>query len=156
MVLYARKRELIGIDYEEDTVKRFERTEQYAGEFIRESYGQDDIELKNLDYQFATGFTHWLKVIKRCSNNTVLKYFTTMKSVVIDAKKARLIDYDPFAQFSMSKEDVDVVPLSPDELRKISMKNLRNERLGRIRDVFVWRRALPLKRSFRGHDSRPA
>ncbi|RPD39298.1 site-specific integrase [Chitinophaga barathri] len=134
----ATARKLVGIDYAKDTVDRFERTARYVREYIKEKYQVEDMELKQLDYDFVKGLSEWLKIQKNCQNNTTVKFITTFKTVVLDCVKRNWLKSDPFALFSMKKVEVEVEPLTSAELAKMRSKNLHCERLMHVRDIFIF------------------
>lgn len=134
----VRARSLIGKDYVADTVNRFDRIERYAQQFIIAFYKVNDLELKRLDYEFIDEFANYIRVIRGCSKNTTQRYIATFKSVIIDCLKKKWILSDPFSEFKIKKVDVDVNPLSAEELNRVQTKEFYCERLNLIRDVFVF------------------
>lgn len=61
-----------------------------------------------------------------------------MKKIVLDCVDNGWLVGDPFAKFEMTREDVDTVFLDKEEIQRIASKNIQNERLSRVRDLFVF------------------
>jgi hypothetical protein len=78
-------RQLIGIDYEDITIRRYECCSRYLGELIREKYGQDNLLLKEINGEFVRSFELFLKTSKHCQQNTVIRYMKCFK-ILLSAK----------------------------------------------------------------------
>lgn len=131
-------RELVGKEYVEKTVQRWERTELYLAEFIKLEYGLDDMPLMRIDLQFIKDFEHYLKVNKRNSKNSAVKYLENLKKIVTNAYHNNLIRTNPFTGYKMGKVKTKRVPLNELELLQVMNTPIENERLEIIRDCFVF------------------
>ncbi|WP_158829924.1 site-specific integrase [Mucilaginibacter lacusdianchii] len=60
-----------------------------------------------------------------------------MKKIVLDCVDNSWLAEYPFAKLEMTREDVDTVYLDKAELQKIASKPIENERLSRVRDLFI-------------------
>ncbi|MET4545686.1 integrase [Pedobacter africanus] len=134
----SKARTLVGLDYVKETVDRFDRIARIVGRFIRAFYKVDDLELRRLDYEFIDELANYIRVVQGCSKNTTQRYLATFKSVIIDCKRKGWIQTDPFAEFSMKKEEVEVKPLSANELERLQKEIFSCDRLNSVRDVFVF------------------
>ena len=61
-----------------------------------------------------------------------------MKKVVLDCVDNGWLVADPFAKFDMTREDVDTVYLDKEEIQRIASKPISNERLSKVRDLFIF------------------
>ncbi len=131
-------RELLDVDYVKGTVLRYERTDRYLGEFIKQKYRLNDIPLKRIDHEFVTSFAHFVKVEKRCSQNTTINYMKCFKKVVRFAISNKWLSHDPFLEvkFRLTKTNRDF--LTEAELNTIIEKKFTIERVAQVRDVFVF------------------
>ena len=129
---------LIGIDYSKSTWTKYDRTKRFTQEFIRWKYKTGDIHVRQLNYEFVTQCELYYKTIRKCSHNTTLKYISILKMIVLFCMANKWLDHDPFALFEMIKEDVDPVFLTKEEIQLIAHKEIRNERLSRVRDVYLF------------------
>jgi hypothetical protein len=67
-------RQLIGIDYEEITIRCYDCCARYLGKLIKEKYGQDDLLLKEVTGEFVRSFEFYMKTERKCQQNTVIRY----------------------------------------------------------------------------------
>lgn len=131
-------RALIGKEYTESTVIKFETSINRLKEYIRSCYHRDDIMLAELDGQFIRDFDFWLKTEKHCQNNSALKHLKNLKKVVRIALANDWIKKDPFYGIHFKQEEVNVEFLSREELDILMNKEFAIKRLEQVRDIFVF------------------
>ena len=125
-------------EYALGTHVRFETTLAHVKAFIRKKYRSDDLEFRELNFEFVKDFEFYLKTEKDCSNNTALKYISNFKKIVLRAVAKEIIPSDPFKLFKGKKTRTNKKPLSREELSLIEQKTFNSERLEVVRDVFVF------------------
>ena len=131
-------RALIGKEYTESTVTKFDTSINRLKEYIRSCYHCDDIMLAELDGQFIRDFDFWLKTDKHCQNNSALKHLKNLKKVVRIALANDWIKKDPFYGIHFKQEEVNVEFLSREELDVLMNKGFTIKRLEQVRDIFVF------------------
>lgn len=131
-------RALIGKEYTESTVTKFDTSINRLKEYIRSRYHRDDMMLAELDGQFIRDFDFWLKTDKHCQNNSALKYLKNLKKVVRIALANGWIKKDPFYGIRFKQEEVNVEFLSREELDILMNKEFAIKRLEQVRDIFVF------------------
>ena len=131
-------RALIGKEYTESTVTKFDTSINRLKEYIRSRYHRDDMMLAELDGQFIRDFDFWLKTDKHCQNNSALKYLKNLKKVVRIALANGWIKKDPFYGIRFKQEEVNVEFLSREELDILMNKEFAIQRLEQVRDIFVF------------------
>ena len=131
-------RALIGKEYTESTVTKFDTSINRLKEYIRSCYHRDDIMLAELDGQFIRDFDFWLKTDKHCQNNSALKHLKNLKKVIRIALANDWIKKDPFYGIHFKQEEVNVEFLSREELDILMNKEFTIKRLEQVRDVFVF------------------
>ena len=131
-------RALIGKEYTESTVTKFDTSINRLKEYIRSCYHRDDIMLAELDGQFIRDFDFWLKTEKHCQNNSALKHLKNLKKVVRIALANDWIKKDPFYGIHFKQEEVNVEFLSREELDILMNKEFTIKRLEQVRDIFVF------------------
>jgi integrase len=129
---------LVGKDYAYRTFQRYRTTYDHTKAFIAWKYGKDDLELKELNYEFAKDFSFWLKTIKECNHNSSMKYISTLKSVLIDCIKKKWLMEDPFSEFKTALDEVEIIPLYKEELAAIENKTFHIDRLDLVKDIFIF------------------
>lgn len=96
------------------------------------SFGSTFITLKKFNYVRAKF------LLKKCSNNTSLKYISNFKKIVLRAVAKEIIPKDPFKLFTSKKTKVKKKPLTKAELQRIEGKIFASNRLTVVRDIFVF------------------
>lgn len=129
---------LIGKGYAQGTYNRYKISLQHVIEFMRYKYNTSDRLLNELTYSFATDYEFYLKTKRECANNTAVKYIKNLKAVLNFAVENEWIKYNPIANFRGKLEKVDKGYLTEEELNTIKNKELTNERISEVRDVFVF------------------
>ncbi|WP_425550359.1 phage integrase SAM-like domain-containing protein [Chryseobacterium ginsengisoli] len=84
-------------------------------EFIFFKYQRDDLEFRELNYEFIKDYEFYLKTVQKCSNNTSLKYISNFKKIVLRAIAKEIISKDPFILFKRKKNKVKKEPLTKSE-----------------------------------------
>jgi len=125
-------------EYAYGTYERYTTARSHVAEFINYKYGREDIEFRELNYEFVKDYELYLKTVRNCSNNTALKYIANFKTIVLRAIAKDIIPKDPFKMFKSKKTKCNKKPLSSDELERLENKVFSSERLSVIRDIFVF------------------
>ena len=131
-------RALIGKEYVEGTVRKFDTTLLYLKQFLKQRYRKDDIPLPEINQEFVRDFEFFLKTEKSCQNNSALKHIKNFRKVIRIAIGNDWIKRDPFFGLRFKAEEVNVDFLSNDKLKRIRQKKITIPRLERIRDIFVF------------------
>ena len=129
---------LVPREYSKVTHIRYETAKSHVREFLKFKYGIDDLEFRELNYEFVKDFEFYLKSVKGISNNTTLKYISNFKKIVLRAIDKEIITVDPFKRFKSKKEKIIKRPLSKHELYQLENHPITIERLATVRDVFVF------------------
>ena len=129
---------LIGKEYSYRTFQRYRTTLDHTTAYIRWKYEKSDLELKELNYEFAKDYSFWLKTIKNCNHNSAMKYISTLGTVLKECIKKKWLIEDPFSEFSTTQKEVEIVPLYADELNAIQNKSFSIDRLTLVKDIFIF------------------
>jgi site-specific recombinase XerD len=131
-------KELEGIDYARGTIGRYEISLGHTRAFMKWKYGTEDMNIRELDHEFISQYSFWLKTIRKCNHNSTVKYLANFKKIVLICVKNKWLPGDPFANFKLTKKRVERTALSESELRRLEMKEFGTERLDVVRDIFVF------------------
>lgn len=132
-----RVHKLIGIDYAESTWVKYQRTQRFVESFIQYKYGSKDNSIQSLDMQFVLELEVWFKTVRKCKQNTTVKYISILEMIIIHCLDNSWLDSDPFSKFKLIKEEVIPEYLTKEELQLISNKEIKIHRLKQVRDVFL-------------------
>lgn len=125
-------------EYSPLTLKRFKTTYKHTAAFIKSQYHTDDIDIRDLNYEFVTEYSFWLKATKNCAHNSVMKYISTVKKIVIECIRKKWLREDPFSEFKTAQKEVEIIPLDEQDLKAITKKKIEIERLALVRDIFLF------------------
>lgn len=124
--------------FSKGTYERYVTARSHVKEFMKFKYNRDDFDFRELNYSFVTDYEFYLKTVRRCSNNTTLKYIANFKKIVLRAVAKDIIQKDPFILFKSKKTKLDKRPLTTKELLILENKKFNTERLSIVRDIFVF------------------
>ncbi len=131
-------RKLIGIDYVEITIRRFDNCCKYLGVFIQRKFGKEDLNLHEVDGEFVRDFEMFLKVERGCQQNTVIRYMKCFKKIINLAIANEWMTKNPFAGIKFQEKEVIKEVLTKEEIERIMTKDFGMERLNYVRDVFIF------------------
>ncbi len=134
----AKMAALKDIEYAPGTVERYATTLSHTQTFIEWKYGQSDIEIKDLSFDFVSDMEFWLKSVRKCNHNSTIKYIANLRKILNICLKSGWLQRDPFYGFKMTKREVVRGYLNEDELQALTAKQFGIERLGQVRDVFLF------------------
>lgn len=129
---------LVPKEYVKATHTRFVTARSHVQEFIRFKYHVDDVEFRELTYEFIKDYEFYLKTVRKCSNNTTLKYICNLRKIVFRAIDKEIIIVDPFKRFKGKKTKIIKKPLTSQQLTILENRKFSTERLSTVRDIFVF------------------
>lgn len=129
---------LLGQEYANGTLERYKTSLRHTKEFIEWKYKVSDMDIKNINHAFITEYEFYLRSVRKCSNNTTLKYIKNFGKIIRICIANSWIDKNPFANFKVKLKEIERVFLSKEELEAVVTKVFSTKRLGQIRDVFVF------------------
>ncbi|MBS1780971.1 MAG: site-specific integrase [Bacteroidetes bacterium] len=129
---------LVPKEYAKGTHERFVTARSHVGEFIKFKYHVDDMEFRELNYEFIKDYEFYLKTVRKCSNNTTLKYISNFKKIILRAIDKEIIVADPFKRFKGKKTKLMKKPLSMQQLTILENHQFSTPRLATVRDIFIF------------------
>ncbi|MEP5338344.1 MAG: site-specific integrase [Algibacter sp.] len=126
------------------TMKNYYTTEKYLHRFLNTKRKVKDMYLKQVDYKFITDFEHYLRDYKdskkelSMGNNGVMKHLERFKKIINLAIKLDWMTKNPFDSFQLKYDKYDRAFLTERELALLENTDLKNDRLQRIKDCFVF------------------
>lgn len=131
-------KQLIGISKSASTYQKYEVTRKHLEKFLMYKYKLSDIALQEINLMFITDFEVYLKTIGKCNSNTTAKFMQFFKRIILIARNNGIITGDPFANYKIRIQKVDIGYLTEEEIEKILKLNLVSERLEHVRDLFIF------------------
>lgn len=131
------KRSLVGKTIKSATLSKYLATQKRVTEFIKYKYKKDDLQIRDVDFQFITDYQVYLRSIANCGHNSTVKHMRYLKQILTIALKNRYISHDPFDDLSLSYKPVQKQFLIEPEIKKLLAKDFDCERLEEVRDIFA-------------------
>lgn len=128
----------VGKDFAPGTLERYHTCRDHIRSFIQWKFGIDDIDIKRLNFEFASELEFWLKTERSCAHNTTMKYISNLKKIVNSCIRKGWLTKDPFSGFKMTKQEIERVALTELELQKINAKTFPTDRLNFVKDIFLF------------------
>lgn len=129
---------LIGKEFSPATLERYKTSLDHTRSFIKWKYDTEDMDIRNLNFEFVTEYEFWLKSVRKCNHNTAIKYISNFRKIVNRCLRNGWLSKDPFLGFKMTKREVERTALTQEELQTIASKEFATPRLNYIRDIFLF------------------
>lgn len=130
--------ELVGNGYAYGTLERFKISLKHLQEFILWKYNVADININKIDYAFVTEFEFYLRSVKKCNNNTAVKYVRNFRKIIKICLDNDWLDKNPCSRYEGKMKEVERDFLTEEELNRIYNKRFSSERLNLVKDIFIF------------------
>jgi len=122
----------------EGTYERHVTSRKHLERYIDANYKEKDINLKDIDHAFIVKYETFLRTIRKCSNNTAVKYIKNFGKIIRYALNNDWIRINPFRNIKYKLDEVDKPFLNPEELNSVMNKKIIIPRIAQVRDVFIF------------------
>lgn len=129
---------LLGQEFAPGTLERYKTSLRHTKDFIKWKFNSSDIDIRNINHAFITEYEFYLRSVRKCTNNTAVKYIKNFGKIIRICLANGWLDKNPFANYKAKVKEVERVFLSKEELEKVVTKIFRTKRLNQIRDIFVF------------------
>jgi site-specific recombinase XerD len=129
---------LVGQEFAPGTLERYKTSLKHTIEFIQWKYSVSDIDIKDIDHAFITEYEFFLRSVRKCANNTAVKYIKNFKKIIKLCISNGWLDKDPFVNYKAKIREVEREFLSQEEIQTIYEKVFVTERLNQVKDIFVF------------------
>jgi site-specific recombinase XerD len=129
---------LLGDEYATGTLERYKTTMKHTREFMIWKYNLSDIDIKKIDHAFLTDYEFYLRTVRKCNNNTSVKYIKNFSKIINICLKNGWLLRSPFINYSTKLKEVNRVYLTEAEIQTLMKKEFATDRLSQIRDVFIF------------------
>jgi len=130
--------ELLGLEYAAGTLERYKTSLKHTKNFLQWKYNISDIEINKIDHSFITEYEFYLRSVRKCANNTAVKYIKNFKKIIKICMSNGWLDKDPFANYKSKIREVERDYLTQEEVQDIYSKVFVTERLNLVKDIFVF------------------
>lgn len=120
------------------SLTKYNSVKAHLKNYLEHKYKAVDFELHKLNFEFIEQFDLYLRTVKKCCNNTTVKYVQFLRTVIATGLKYEWLEKDPFQKYEGQLQEVKTEYLTIEQLRLIESKDFGNERLNIIRDTFLF------------------
>lgn len=131
-------KKLISKDFKFKTYRKFEEILNDVRQFILIKYKKKELSLSKLDYNFIENFEFYLKTERKNAQVTVNKKVQRLKKVLKEARKQKLIDFNPFEDYKSKQAKTKIIFLTQEELNSLKRKNFHSETLNKVKDCYIF------------------
>lgn len=125
-------------EYSPGTLERYKTSLSHTKEFMKWKFNISDINIKDIDLAFVTDYDFYLRTLRKCSNNTTVKYIKNFKKIIQICLDNRWIVESPFVKYKGKIKEVERDFLTESEIETIYNKKFHCERLIQVRDIFIF------------------
>lgn len=129
---------MIGKGVAKGTWTNFNTSCRHVSDFLVAQYHVKEINIQALDLEFVKRLYNWFRTVKNLGHNSALKNIANLKKIIIECMDNGWLQADPFAKFDLTREEVETTFLVKEEIQSIADKEIKNDRLCRVRDVFIF------------------
>lgn len=129
---------MIGKGVAKGTWTNFNTSYNHVSGFLVTQYQVKEINIQSLDLEFVKKLYNWFRAVKNLGHNSALKNIANLKKIIIECMDNGWLQADPFVKFDLTREEVETTFLVKEEIQAIADREIRNERLCRVRDVFIF------------------
>ena len=130
--------ELVGSAYAPGTLERYKTSLKHTKDFIFWKYNLSDINIEKIDHAFITEYEFYLRSVRKCNNNTAVKYVKNFHKIINQCIANGWLNKDPFANYKAKVKEVIREFLSEADIDNMVNKEFVSERLELVRDIFVF------------------
>ncbi len=129
---------LLGEEFSKGTLCRYTTALKHIVDFLQWKYSISDIDIRKIDHAFITEFEFYLRSVRKCNNNSAVKYVKNFGKIIRICISNSWLDKDPFVNYKSKFREVVREFLSQDEIDAIAAKEFSIERLDQVRDIFLF------------------
>lgn len=87
---------LVDQDFAPGKLERYKTSLKHTQEFIIWKYKTSDIDITKIDHAFIMDYDFWLRSVRKCANNTAVKYIKNFKKIIRLCMANGWLSKDPF------------------------------------------------------------
>ena len=129
---------LVGKDFAPGTLERYKTSLKHTQEFLNWKYKVSDIDITKIDHVFIMDYDFWLRSVRKCANNTAVKYIKNFKKIIRLCMANGWLSKDPFLGYKAKLKVVERPYLAKEEIQAVYEKEFASDRLSQVRDIFLF------------------
>ena len=73
---------LLNDEFSPGTLERYKTSYKHTFDFLQWKFNISDIEITKIDYAFITDYEYYLRTVRKCNNNTAVKYIKNFNKII--------------------------------------------------------------------------
>lgn len=121
------------------SIDKFRQSIRSLESFLQTNFNTKEMSMDQIDYSFINAYDLFLKGKNNLHRNTINKYHSRLKTILIKALNEAQINKNPYNNFKLKTQKSNRKFLPQEELNKIIILDLsHNQSLDRVRDIFLF------------------
>ncbi|MDX1938265.1 MAG: site-specific integrase, partial [Flavihumibacter sp.] len=129
---------LLNDEFAPGTLERYKTSLKHTIDFLFWKYGVSDIDIRKIDHAFITEYEFYLRSVRKCNNNTAVKYIKNFGKIIRICIANDWLDKNPFVNYKSKVKEVERTFLVEEEMQVLASKQFVTERLNQVRDIFLF------------------
>jgi integrase len=128
----------VGFQLAQATYDRYLTCRKHFKNFLKKEYKVEDLPISKIDKELFEKFDLYLRIEKKCANNTAIKYIRNFNKIIRIAVEKAWIPSSPYKEVGFRLEEIEKPHLTQEELHSVQEKDISIQRLKIVRDIFVF------------------
>lgn len=129
---------LLNVEFATGTLERYKTSLKHTVDFLQWKFNISDIDIKKIDHAFITEYEFYLRSVRKCNNNTAVKYIKNFGKIIRICIANGWLDKSPFVNYKSKVKEVERTFLVEEEIQAIASKEFATERLNQVKDIFLF------------------
>lgn len=129
---------LVPKEYSAATLERYKTSLSHTIKFLQWKYKYSDIDIRAINHEFITGYDFFLRSVRKCANNTTVKYIKNFRKIIRICIANSWLNKDLFAKYKARIKVVEKAILCEEELLTVVKKEFAIKRLNQVKDIFLF------------------
>lgn len=129
---------LLNDEFAPGTLERYKTSLKHTIEFLQWKYSVSDIDIKKIDHAFVTEYEFYLRSVRKCNNNTAVKYIKNFGKIIRICIANGWLDKSPFVNYKSKVKEVERAFLVEEEIQVLASKEFATDRLNQVKDIFLF------------------
>lgn len=129
---------LLNDEFAPGTLERYKTSLKHTVDFLQWKFSVSDIDIKKIDHAFITDYEFYLRSVRKCNNNTAVKYIKNFGKIIRICIANGWLDKSPFVNYKSKVKEVERTFLVEEEIQSLVSKEFVTERLNQVKDIFLF------------------
>ena len=129
---------LLNDEFAPGTLERYKTSLKHTVDFLKWKYNVTDFDIKKIDHAFITEYEFYLRSVRKCNNNTAVKYIKNFGKIIRICIANGWLDKSPFVNYKSKVKEVERAFLVEEEIQVLASKEFATDRLNQVKDIFLF------------------